>query len=257
VREFSLGAYRRILLAARNAGYSFSTVAALDAPNSGIDTRVLTIRHDVDRRPENALAMAELEAALGIRATYYFRIVPTSFKPEIILKIAALQHEVGYHYEDFFLAKYDHNQAMRLFAKHLTLFRSRTPVRTISMHGSPLAKHSNLSIWRNKEYESFGVRDCTLSFDWTRHAYFTDTGRTFGQTTANLRDAVDGMTFAHVRSNADLQEFLRDCIHSHVLLNVHPERWDDKPWPWAIQALRDSAVNIAKRVIAVLRRLTK
>ncbi|MDZ7721988.1 MAG: hypothetical protein U5R06_03960 [candidate division KSB1 bacterium] len=60
----------------------------------------IILRHDVDRRPEYALAMAQLEAEYGIRGTYYFRIVPESFQPHIIRQIAELGHEIGYHYED-------------------------------------------------------------------------------------------------------------------------------------------------------------
>ena len=44
--------------------------------------------------------MAQLEADMGNRGTYYFRIVPESFDPQIIENIAELGHEVGYHYED-------------------------------------------------------------------------------------------------------------------------------------------------------------
>ena len=58
------------------------------------------LRHDVDKIPENALRMAELEAEMGIYGTYFFRIVPASFNINIIEKIAKLGHEIGYHYEE-------------------------------------------------------------------------------------------------------------------------------------------------------------
>jgi hypothetical protein len=41
--------------------------------------------------------MAKLEAALGIKATYYFRTIPKTFKPEIIKEIVDIGHELGYH----------------------------------------------------------------------------------------------------------------------------------------------------------------
>ncbi len=35
--------------------------------------KVVILRHDVDRKPENALKMAEIEREFDIPATYYFR----------------------------------------------------------------------------------------------------------------------------------------------------------------------------------------
>ncbi|MDA3884539.1 MAG: polysaccharide deacetylase, partial [Candidatus Delongbacteria bacterium] len=48
------------------------------------------IRHDVDRKPKNALKMAELENELGIRSTYYFRHKKHTFFPKIIKQIQSL-----------------------------------------------------------------------------------------------------------------------------------------------------------------------
>ena len=47
--------------------------------------------------------MAELEAQMGVKASYYFRIGKGSNQPECIKRIAALGHEIGYHYEDMSL----------------------------------------------------------------------------------------------------------------------------------------------------------
>jgi len=41
---------------------------------------------------------------MGIRGTYYFRIVPESFDENVIKEIYSMGHEVGYHYEDMSLA---------------------------------------------------------------------------------------------------------------------------------------------------------
>ncbi len=57
------------------------------------------MRHDIDRKPENALFTAWIEAESGIRATYYFRRYGSAFRPEIMKEIEGMGHEVGYHYE--------------------------------------------------------------------------------------------------------------------------------------------------------------
>jgi len=54
----------------------------------------------VDRKPGNALKMARLEDEMGIRATYFFRIVKESYDEDIIRQIAEMGHEIGYHYEN-------------------------------------------------------------------------------------------------------------------------------------------------------------
>jgi hypothetical protein len=72
--------------------------------NQSFIQSVIALRHDVDRSPNYALKTAQIEHDLGIRGSYYFRIVPESFDAGIIERIAELGHEIGYHYEDVDLA---------------------------------------------------------------------------------------------------------------------------------------------------------
>ena len=58
----------------------------------------LTLRHDVDLLPQNSLRTAKMEAEMGMKGIYYFRAVPESWDEAIIKEIAALGHEIGYHY---------------------------------------------------------------------------------------------------------------------------------------------------------------
>ncbi len=60
----------------------------------------MILRHDVDRRPQTHLKWQSLKKNLGIKGTYYFRIVPESFDENIIKEIEAMGHEIGYHYEE-------------------------------------------------------------------------------------------------------------------------------------------------------------
>ncbi len=43
--------------------------------------RFAMMRHDIDRKPRNALFTARIEAEAGIRATYYFRREGSTFRP--------------------------------------------------------------------------------------------------------------------------------------------------------------------------------
>ena len=98
--DFTLIAYKQFILTLRSQGYSFQTFEEyIQSPKE----KVLILRHDVDRKPKNALVIATLEKEAGIKASYYFRIVKESYDENIIKHIAELGHEIGYHYEDLSL----------------------------------------------------------------------------------------------------------------------------------------------------------
>jgi hypothetical protein len=58
--------------------------------------RFAMMRHDIDRKPGNALFMARIECECGIRAAYYFRRYGSAYRPEIMREIEGMGHEVGY-----------------------------------------------------------------------------------------------------------------------------------------------------------------
>ena len=95
--DFTLSTYCTLLETLKAAGYAFQPYAEYLADPA---EKVVILRHDVDKRPGNSLVTAQIEHELGIRGTYYFRILPCSFNPEIIKEIYSLGHEIGYHYED-------------------------------------------------------------------------------------------------------------------------------------------------------------
>lgn len=154
MKDFTLNAYRQYLRAIK-ASYPnilcFSDFFSLDE----LPYSFILIRHDVDRKPGNALKMALLESEMGICSTYYFRTRKHVFKPGIISEIAGAGHEIGYHYESLSDAKGKHQVALKDFEQNLKKLRNIVPVRTIAMHGSPLSPYDNRDIWRdslNHEY---------------------------------------------------------------------------------------------------------
>src|SRR6056297_1769925 len=99
--DFTLTTYKNLLETVKAQGYQFQTFAEA-IENSRTNT--IFLRHDIDLLPQNALEIAKIEHNLGIHSTYFFRIIPKTFNPEIIKQIADLGHEIGYHYEDLTLA---------------------------------------------------------------------------------------------------------------------------------------------------------
>lgn len=250
--DFTLRAYGEIIDAGKTASYRMMGVGDwIDTPVA--DGAVIVLRHDVDRRPRHALAMAELEARRGVFSTYYFRRVGSAYDPSIIRAISAMGHEVGYHYEDFHLARYDPDQAFRLFERHLADLRAIAPIRTVAMHGSPFARFSNMELWKHHRFEPSGVKDCILSADWSAFVYFTDTGRSFDARRTNLRDEIQGRRAPGIATSAHVATYLSEERPARVQINVHPERWSDQLLPWFRQLGIDGAANLAKLALRAMR----
>ena len=68
--DFSLRAYKEYVLLIRDKIGTFLTFEEFLGKETPPESFCL-LRHDVDRKPRNALAMAELESQLGVSATYY------------------------------------------------------------------------------------------------------------------------------------------------------------------------------------------
>jgi hypothetical protein len=95
--DFSLRHYEEILRAAQTGGYRF--VQFDKAPEAGD----VFVRHDVDLSLDAALEMAELEARLGVRATYFlmtqsvFYNLASAEGEWAAVHLRELGHSVGLH----------------------------------------------------------------------------------------------------------------------------------------------------------------
>ena len=177
MRDFTLNTYIALVNKLKSAGFQFVTLEMyLTSPN--LPDKFVIMRHDIDLHPKNALSIAELENKLGIKASYYFRIVKKTFKTDIIKKIANMEHEIGYHYEDLVLAKGDIKKAVDSFVKNLNKFKKVAPVKTICMHGNPFSKWDNRELWGKYSYRDFGIiGEPYFDIDFNKVFYLTDTGR--------------------------------------------------------------------------------
>lgn len=114
--DFTIDAYSK-LVAAAAARYRF-----LRFDEISNEDEVALWRHDVDFSPQRALALARVEAASGILATYFVQVSSrfyNIFEPEIAVilrKIVALGHDIGLHFDPEVCAyqsvsNYDHRIA--------------------------------------------------------------------------------------------------------------------------------------------------
>lgn len=133
---FSPEGYRTLVDSLRERGYEgrdFFTVRP--------EARHLILRHDIDVSLEAAVSLAELEAALGVRATYFALLrceLYNPFAPEgrlALRRIAALGHEIGLHF-DAALVDGGFDALDQAAAEECTMLEGMVdrPVRIISFH---------------------------------------------------------------------------------------------------------------------------
>ena len=220
VVDFTFDAYDRLLEAGAAADYRFLTVEeylrSADRPE-----RAIILRHDVDRRPATARAMAESEADHGVSATYYLRA--PLFEPGFARELEARGHEVGYHYEDLAAVEGDHAAARSRFDRNVARFRAHVDVSTVCAHGSPLSPHDNRQFWENganlADWDLLGDAGLSLEHDSAAAdspRYFSDTGRTWGT-------EVPG--YGRVSTTGDLVEVLENRLCDRCYVLAHPGRW--------------------------------
>jgi len=218
-------------------------------------SKVLILRHDVDDLPQNSLATALLENELGAKGSYYFRIVKQSLQPDVIKKIVAAGHEIGYHYEDVALANGNIGKALENFTKHLEIIKTYYPVKTICMHGSPLSKWDNRLLWKKNNYKEHGIiGEPYFDIDFNKVLYITDTGRNWNKTETSIRDKVKTSFNFYFRSTFDISKaFEENKLPDHIMLNIHPQRWTDNYAQWLKELIFQNLKNVVKRLMTIHR----
>ena len=226
--------------------------------------KCFSLRHDVDLRPDFSLRIAQVEAASGLTATYYFRTVPESYDEAIIQQIVSLGHRAGYHYECLTTCNGDMKAAYDDFCLNLERLRKIVPITTACAHGSPRSPWNSQDIWLHNDIHALGIDyEPMLDTDFSKTLYITDTGRRWDGYKVSVRDKVpryqeqwtaEGLVF---HSTDDIINALNNPQHpihlKSLLVNTHPQRWMPFGIQWMMEAGLQQAKNIAKRVIVITR----
>jgi len=266
--DYTFSIYKSFLQSFISREYTFVTYKSYTELKNDLNNSLTILRHDVDRFPLNSLKTAEIEHSLGIKGSYYFRIVPESYDIEIMKKIAGLGHEVGYHYEDMDLAfrkqksilkkqggKIDEDKLVDLayesFCNNLKEMRKLFSIITICAHGSPLSPYDNKLIWHKYDYKKLGISgEPTFDIDWNEFAYFTDTGRQWNGNNFNVRDKVNSKYEFNFKSTRDIISNI-NTLPDKIMITVHPQRWNENVIIWSKELLSQSAKNIIKKYFYV------
>ena len=242
--DFTLIKYQELLVALKKSGVSFR------------------LRHDVDMLPQKSLQTAQIENALGLSATYYFRMVPESYNVDVIKSISRLGHEIGFHYESLTTCNGDMEAAYNDFCKNLEELRKLVPISSICMHGSPRSKWDSRDLWNHYDYHVLGIDyEPYFDTDFATTLYLTDTGRRWDGYHVSVRDKIpvfqeqwesQGLVF---HSTDDIIHQLNNvesplCRSKYsLLITTHPQRWN----PFGIGYIKEycfqSLKNMVKRFL--------
>jgi len=227
--DYTQKMYARLMEGVARSHRTYSIIDYVRAhQDDSLPNDFLIIRHDVDGNVNNALAMAKIDARLGIQATYYFRLKPWLFRPQIVHSIADLGHEIGYHYEVLSDAKGDFKRAREIFAANLSKLRRIAPVKTVCMHGRAMSKHHNLDFWKKYSLEEFDlVAEPYLNIDYSDMYYFTDTGLCWDNQRFNLRDIVQSKGNMNIKSTPELLGFINSTANLKGAVLTHTNIWTD------------------------------
>lgn len=135
VVEFSYRGYEGLVKTLQDAGYSFADYHCYEKYS-----RCVILRHDIDNSIEKATKLAETEAKLGVKSTYFTLITSDFYNPaskkslEGLGEIQKLGHEIGLHFDE--MAYNDIENVVGTIQKEARLLSDilNTPITTVSMH---------------------------------------------------------------------------------------------------------------------------
>jgi len=114
-----------------------------------------------------------------------------------------------------------------------------------------LSKWDSRLLWTRYDYRDFGiVGEPYFDIDFTKVAYYTDTGRRWDGDSVSVRDKVNhgGQNFSKFRSTFDIIRAAEaGTMPSEVMFTFHPQRWHDWLLPWLAEWASQNTKNVVKR----------
>jgi hypothetical protein len=117
------------------------------------------------------------------------------------------------------------------------------------MHGSPMSKYDNRNLWKHYNYKDYGIiGEPYFDVDFDEVFYLTDTGRNWNNKSISIRDKVNNKLKLTFASTSEIIKNI-DSLPDKVMLNFHPQRWNDKWLPWFAELLFQNSKNLIKKLI--------
>ena len=133
--SFAYSDYRALINSLHERHYAF-----VDYHNYEKNTRCVILRHDIDNSIDKSVKLAELEAELGVKSTYFVLLTSDFYNPsskksiEGLHRIQKLGHEIGLHFDE--MAYDDLEDVVGAIQKEAKLLSEilGIPITTVSMH---------------------------------------------------------------------------------------------------------------------------
>ncbi|MBN2305132.1 MAG: hypothetical protein JXQ72_11675 [Anaerolineae bacterium] len=190
----------------------------------------VVLRFDVDYREVHAVQMARIAERHNLQGSFYFRHRNGNFDLNAIRTIAALDHEVGYHYETLDTCRGNFDAAETLLMEHIGALRAAgLTIRTVAAHGStPTAPsyQSNLDLFRRRPelFERAGlVGETTLSVDFSRVVRLSEANWHW-QRYAQYQPGAKGRKTSLRAAAQDLPH-----LDTGLYVTFHPQQWFKRP----------------------------
>lgn len=254
--DFTFKAFQDLMNALLSGGYNFLTVSEYTNGEFRKDQLLILARFDVEERYENALQLAQIQSEAGIRGTYYFRLFHGMGDVSVIQQVAAMGHEIGYHYDDLSHCKGNIQQAIDRFSDNLAWLRKFSRVTSITMEGAPLSRWDNRDLWIDISYRDLGITcEPYFDLDFDQLFYLTDTGRQWDGWKYSRRDKLAQqqrwieMGWTYHGSDDIIGAIGEGSFPKQLMMTFHPQRWNSDTYRWAVELIGQEIKNQVKRLI--------
>jgi hypothetical protein len=191
----------------------------------------IVVKHDVETNVSKALKLAKIEAKYNLHATYYVQSCLLKDNESQLKEIAALGHEVTYHYDVLDSNNGDYEIAIDEFKRTINQFKEfGFIVRTVCPHGNPILNRkgwsSNKDFFRNKEVsKNFSeILDIVVHLPSRlekEYIYISDAAYSW-KIISNIED-----NDLENKGDKEILDFFKvlsdnkDCL----IISTHPHRW--------------------------------
>jgi hypothetical protein len=94
------------------------------------------------------------------------------------------------------------------------------------------------------------IGDPYLDIDYAQVFYLTDTGRKWNHAGTSIRDRVASGFDIPVKSTAHLITLAQQGrLPDKIMINTHPQRWEDRPLPWLKELVWQNVKNMVKGML--------
>ncbi len=228
--SFSISHYRTILETALDHGYAF--IGFDELPSLPAGQRACILRHDIDYLPGRAIVMGEIEAELGIRASYFFQIVAQTYNLReannyrVLHQLKALGHTIGLHFDASWKDDAEWEELPALCDREKVAFEALTQISPCEM----------------------------ISF----HNPHRFADRVLDQTIPGMRHSYEPALFSQIKYLSDSQGWYEGCVcklfeqrsYPVIQLLTHPYIWPDA-------ASGDFITDMASMITDAKHRLTE